>query len=131
MTDPNSQQQQQQTNAQPPHTDTHTPPQQQPRPVIVPSVDSAAVTQRLDEFGRTLAGLPETLVSAFREATQPAQHQQQQPAPNQGGNQQQAPGSTPPPPPNTNDHVAQGTGSDTGKPEGFRAKLQRAWFGKP
>lgn len=88
------------TNAQPPHAETQptAPPQQQQRqPVVVQTQDNSGLTERMNGLAQTVAGLPEQIVHAFREATQPAQAPVQQTPAQQantstGGSGAQAPG---------------------------------------
>jgi hypothetical protein len=103
-------------NPQPPHAPTQPEPQQQQQqrpPVVVPPVDNSGLVERVNEMGRTLAGLPEQIVNSFREATQPAQApaqppQQPAPQPQQGGQQNQPPGTNNNPPPASQPETARG-----------------------
>lgn len=86
-------------NAQPPHAETQptAPPQQQRQPVVVQTQDTSGLTERMNGLAQTVAGLPEQIVHAFREATQPAQAPVQQTPAQQantstGGSGAQAPG---------------------------------------
>jgi hypothetical protein len=117
------------TNAQPPHATSQPDNQQQQshQPVVVNAPD-AGLAQRVNEMGRTLAALPEQLVNAMREATQPAQAPAQQTPVQQlqqGGQNAQQPG-TDNNPQNAPDKPAE-TGTST---KGPKVSRFASWYYK-